>query len=543
MSEISCGNQNRRPLRAGRLFLALLAFAACGTLATLAGVPASVASPGAKPACPGSLQAKIDAAPPGSTVELARDCVYREAVTVDKPLTLGGSGKGEIRGSDVWDDWKRSGPVWISAKPVPRFAAPERSICEDTSRRCLWHEQVYSDGSPLVQVASNPGPGQFALDGGRRVLLGENPEGRFVEVTTRSSWVVGASDGVTVRGITMKHAAETGLWNGGRSGWTVESNDLSYAHEKNLALTLGGGLVARDNDLHDAGQLGMSSNEADVEIVGNRVYDNNTEEFSAVWEAGGMKIAQPRTAWIVDNEVYRNEEIGIWVDVVNRDQTSVEIGRNRVHHHPRQGIRVEITKNFNVHDNVVWENGWEQGDSYNGSGISVNGSRDGVVEGNILAWNASGIGVIQQDRNRAHEQPYDTTSNVRLNDNKIVQDEVPGTVNHAAVFWNEDTTAVAKGATGLSDPAAGNSGSNNAYWFDEPEGEAPRFKWEAHLRSLADYNATPAEKDGRYLNKQQKDAVLRDNGLPAAPEAHPSPPGGPGGFVAEIMVWVRSLLS
>lgn len=532
-------DEGRRSSRAGRALLVLLTFAACVVLA----VPASAETPGAKPACPGSLQAKIDAAAPGSAVELARDCVYRESVTIDKPLTLDGGGEAEIRGSDVWGDWREQGSVWVSAKSVPMFVAPERSICEGASRRCLWHEQVYADGRPLVQVPSDPKPGQFAIDAGRKVLIGENPEGRSIEVTTRPSWVVGASDGVTVRGITMKHAAETGVWNGGRSGWTVEDSDLSYAHEKNLALTLGSDLLARDNDLHGAGQLGMSSNEADVEIVGNRIHGNNTEEFSAVWEAGGIKLAQPRTARILDNEVYRNGEIGIWIDVVNPDQSSVEIGRNRVHHNPRQGIRVEITKNFDVRDNVVWENGWGQGDSYNGSGISINGSRDGVVEGNVLAWNASGIGVIQQDRARTEEQPYDTTTNVRLNDNTILQDEVPGTSDHAAIFWNEDTNAVAKGAPGLSDSAARNGGTNNRFWFDEPEGQTPRFKWDGQLETLSEYNSTPAEQDGRYLTKQQKDNVLRDNDLPASPEDHPTPPSGLGGFVAGIAGWLRLLLS
>lgn len=510
---------------------------------TFLAAPAKAQTPDPEPECPNSLQAKIDAAAPGSTVELAGGCVYREMVTVDKPLTLDGGGEAEIRGSDVWKDWKERGGLWTSAEPVPRFAAPERSVCEEGTSRCLQHEQVFSDGEPLVRVDSDPKPGEFALDADRRVILAENSEGREIEVTTRPSWVVGASDDVAVRGISMKHAAETGLWNGGYSRWMVESNDLSHAHEKNLALTLGRDLVARSNELHDAGQLGMSSNEADVEIVGNRIYGNNTEGFSAVWEAGGMKVSQPRTARISGNEVYRNGEVGIWTDVVNGAQTSVEISGNRVHHNPRQGIRVEITKNFVVRDNVLWENGWGQGDSYNGSGISVNGSRDGVVAGNVLAWNASGIGVVQQDRARAHEQAYDTTANVRLEGNKIVQDEVPGTSDHAAVFWNGDANAVAGGAPGITAPEAGNGGSNNAYWFDEPEGATPRFKWDGQLGSLAEYEATPAERDGRYLTAREKGALLREHGLPGSPESHPAPPGGPGGFVAEVVIWVRTLLS
>lgn len=527
---------DRAPARIGLLLVVLLALLVSAT-------PAKAQTADTKPDCSGSLQAEVDAAAPESTVELARDCVYREMVTVDKPLTLSGGGEGGIRGSDVWEDWEERDRLWTSAKPVPRFAAPERSVCEEGTRRCLQHEQVFADGEPLVQVDSDPEPGQFALDAGRRVVLAENPAGHRIEVTTRPSWIVGAADDVTVRGIAMKHAAETGVWNGGCSRWVVEGNDLSHAHEKNLALTLGRDLAARGNELHDAGQLGMSSNEADVEIVGNRVYGNNTEGFSAVWEAGGMKVSQARTARISGNEVYRNGEIGIWTDVVNGAQTSVEISGNRVHHNPRQGIRVEITKNFVVRDNVLWENGWGQGDSYNGSGISVNGSRDGVVAGNVLAWNASGIGVVQQDRDRAHEQAYDTTANVRLEGNYIVQDEVPGTSDHAAVFWNGDANAVAGGAPSITSPEAVNGGSNNAYWFDEPEGATPRFKWDGQIRALAEYDATPAERDGRYLTAREKDVLLREHGLPESPEPHPAPPDGPGGFFAEVAVWARSLLS
>lgn len=484
-----------------------------------------------KPTCTGSLQAKIDDASPGSTVNLADDCIYRETVAINKPLVLRGAGAGEIRGSDVWDAWNTPGSGWVSSKSVPRFAAPSNYRCEGASRRCRWPEQVFVDGEPLQQVAWNPRPGQFALDPIRRVVLAEDPAGRVVEVTVRERWVLGASDGVTVQGITMKHAAGDGLWNGGHSGWTVKNNDLSHAHAKNLSLTLGGSLLAKNNDLHDAGQMGMNSNRADIEILGNRVYGNNTEEFDPGWAAGGMKIAQPRTALIAGNEVYDNRNIGIWTDVVNEEQSSVEISRNRVHHQPGQGIRVEITKNFDVHHNLVWENGWGEGDSYTGTGITVAGSRDGTVNDNVLAWNASGIAVVQQNRDGAGEQPYDTVRNVRLNRNRIAQDEIPGSSNHAAALWNDDGGAISEGAPSLYDPAANNGGADNGYWFDAPEGQTNRFKGEEQLKTLAAFNATPAEQRGRYLSDAEKDALLRTNGLPTAPEDHPS-------ITSSILEWL-----
>ena len=495
-----------------------------------------------KPVCEGSLQTRIDAANPGDTVGLANGCIYRETVTVNKPLTLDGSGTGEIRGSDVWDSWSKSGSGWISSETAPKFPEQARYRCEDDGQRCRWPEQVFVDGEPLKQVAAEPQPGQFALDEGRRIILAADPAGRRVEVTTRMRWLLGASDDVTVQGVKMKHAAKDGLWNGGYSGWTVEDNDLSYAHEKNLALTLGKSLLARNNSLHDAGQLGLGSNDAKIRIVDNRLYGNNTERFDPGWEAGGMKIAQPLKVRISGNEVYKNKDMGIWIDVVNPRQESVEISNNRVHHQPWQGIRVEITKNFEVRDNLVWENGWEQGDTYNGSGISISGSHDGIVADNVLAWNASGISVVQQSRERAEEKDYQTTKNVRLVANKMIQDEIPGTSDHAAVLWNGDDRAVAEGALSIYDPVANNGGVNDEYWFDEPEGNTYRFKWADKFKDLADYNATPAEKGGRYLSEDEKQKLLKDHDLPTAHGDHSaSEVGLVAVALSEIKRWVAKI--
>ena len=471
------------------------------------------------PTCSDPLQASIDAASPGAIVELEHGCVYRETVVVDKPLVI--RGPGEIRGSDVWDDWATDGSLWVSAKGVPDLSVPSNYRCEGMSQRCRWPEQVFLDGEPLRRVASNPQSGQFSLDTDRKVILADNPLGHVVEVTVRERWMLGAANGVNVQGITMKHAAGDGLWNGGYSGWTVKDNDLSEAHTKNLSLTLGDSLLAEDNVLHDAGQMGLNSNDAEVRIVGNRVYDNGTEGFDPGWAAGGMKIAQPREAQILDNEVMDNRNIGIWTDVVNERQSSVEIARNRVHHQPGQGIRVEITKNFDVHDNVLWENGWGEGDSYNGTGITVAGSHDGTIKDNVLAWNASGIAVVQQNRERVEEQSYDAVRNVRLIRNRIIQDEIPGSSHHAAVLWNKDHGAAMRGVPSLLDPAANNGGAEGKYWFDEPEGRTARFKWDDQLEALADFNATPAEKNGRYLSGAEKEALLEANDLPTVPEDRP----------------------
>jgi len=142
VSAILAGSRNSARPRIVVLFgwllaLCALALLAGGYVGREAGNAAQVA---AKPTCAGSLQSKIDAAAPGDTVDLARGCVYREMVTVDKPLVLRGAGEGEIRGSDVWENWSRAGATWRSSKSVPRLSVPSNYRCEGVSRRCRWPE-------------------------------------------------------------------------------------------------------------------------------------------------------------------------------------------------------------------------------------------------------------------------------------------------------------------------------------------------------------------------------------------------------------------
>ena len=75
----------------------------------------------AKPTCEGSLQALVDAAEPQSVVQASAGCVYREQVTINKPLTLKGGLGTEIRGSNVWTGWTKSGSYWVSKGSFPTF--------------------------------------------------------------------------------------------------------------------------------------------------------------------------------------------------------------------------------------------------------------------------------------------------------------------------------------------------------------------------------------------------------------------------------------
>jgi hypothetical protein len=494
---------------------AFVALAASTAAAVALLLGCGVADPAdADPTCTGSLQDLVDAAAPGAIVEAAGGCVYRETVTIDKPLTLRAAlGGSEIRGSEIWDDavWSQRGSTWVSGKAVPPLATDSEWQCEPGSKRCRWPEQVFVDGRQLTQVAAGTTPnlGQFALNANRKVILGESPIAKTVEVTVRDHWVIGAAGGagVTIDGFAMKHAASDGINNNGNDDWTVKNGDYSYSHTSDVLLKRATGSLVSDNKIHHAGQKGVSGNRVDLTLRGNEIYANNTEDFGSSWNAGGVKVSNPRTVAFAENTVYDNRGNGLWLDVPTRDQVIV-VRDNRVHDNDANGIRSEVTDDVRIYDNVVWENGWGRCGS-NEAGISVNASQNNHVHNNVVAWNENGIRVMNPTRTDVHpdETKYDLVDNVEVDHNDILMDKPPD--GAYALGWlktNPDGN--------LYDPAANNRGHDNRYWYPVPEGLKDRYAWDVGLARLGAFNDTPGEEGGVYLSDTEKDEVVAANGIP-----------------------------
>ena len=103
---------------AGQLRRPVAALAAAVTVLLLgaAGEPVAAASPTGTPACERSLQALIDAAPAGSVLTVP-PCVYREAVTIDKPLQVQAAGA-VIDGARRMGTWLVTRGWWSAASDV-----------------------------------------------------------------------------------------------------------------------------------------------------------------------------------------------------------------------------------------------------------------------------------------------------------------------------------------------------------------------------------------------------------------------------------------
>ena len=476
--------------------------------------PPTTDPPVVKPTCDGSLQALVDAASPGAVVEAQGGCIYRETVTINKPLTLKGAPGAEIRGSDVWasSDFTPTGGLFKSTTAVPTLDADTSAFCEGSSERCRQPEQVYLDGVALKQVANTaiPASGEFKIDSSRRIYLADNPSGKQVEVTTRNMWINGTGNSVTVDGIVFKHAAADGIKPRG-DNWTVEDCDLSYAHQANLRMSQGTGYVSQRNKLHHGGQMGMGGNNSSVQVLSNDIYANNIEEYKHSWAAGGMKLSNGKTLVIDGNHFHHNYGNGVWIDVPNSPQ-DITISNNRVDHNEDHGIRFEASTNGNIYGNTVWENGWVGG----GYGISLNASSSARVHHNTVAWNEGGIIVNNPLRTDVHpdEDAYNTVDDVEVDNNDIFQQEVSGSL---ALGWVVPAT---NPYANLYDPAANNSGHDNRYWYTTTQSSSSkyRFLWREKFSHLDDFNETPGEEGGSYLSATEKEQVVAAEAIPATPE-------------------------
>jgi hypothetical protein len=487
--------------------------------ATILAAIVMVGPTGVRTEC-GSAQARVDAAEEGSTVDLPDGCIYRETLAIDKRLTLVGGPGVEIRGSDVWTRWrKQDNGRWVSWLSVPDFS-PVGGKCATNTSRCRWPEQVFFDGRALEQMATQPGSGQFSINGNRKVVLANDPRSKRVEVTTRERWIVGRSGGVTIDDLDMRHAAN-GINTGsaikslGHPNWTVKNSELAWAHAGIISLPRATGGVIQNNDIHHSGQIALGGfHSTDLRVLNNEIHHNNIEGFSQSWEAGAMKLARATDAVVQGNEIHDNRGNGVWFD---GGCTGGTVSNNRIYRNTRNGIHYEVSdggpSKAEIVSNKVYDNGWTDDGASLRSGIMVTASKNVEVYNNILAWNANGIKVIAQKR--GPHNPWYAVRSVSLHDNTMLHKDYVGFASYALSFSDQTSNRRIFSAT------ADNGGANNRYWFPVPEGKKTRYAWGGiGYKRLVDFEATPADEDGRYLSDAEKEEIVSSVAIPPAPEPH-----------------------
>ncbi len=444
----------------------------------------------------------LDAAQAGSVVHAA-NCVYRETIVIDKPLTLDGRAGAELRGSDIWSNWSARDAHWGSANAVPDLGTDTTGVFTDDAFHAIHPEQVFVDEIGLIQVPANPGPQQFALDSGRHVILAINPIGHTVEVTTRKTWAITRADDVTISNFTFRHAAtaaqEHAIGNDDRANWTLSHSTLTDAH--GTAIGLGGSDAhssVLDNTIVRAGDQGLTGHLDGYSLIrGNTFTQNGWGGWDPNWAAGAIKTATSRDQIVDGNTIYGNGGPGIWCDIGCHGTT---YSNNTVHDNNGSEIFFEISTGARIFANAVWS---ARGSTW--PAIYISSSGEAEVFNNAVASDAIGISVASAQRS---DRPTSGTTGNYVHDNTIAMGRPDG----RAVEWQRS------GWPGLFGPDRDNRGANNLYWYPNDEDDQVRFIWgHSRFSRLADFATTPGDGGGRYITQADRDRILAAAGIPLNP--------------------------
>jgi hypothetical protein len=470
----------------------------------------------------GTIQAAIDAASAGQSI-LVRAGTYREAVTVNKAVTIQGASGAVIKGSDVLTGWDVDGTGLYGVAHAPGSSTPPTidgwATMLPESAAGATSDAVYIDGVESQPVSSTGActTGKFHQAIGR-LYLGDDPTGKTVEVAARD-FALKLTAAATVRGLTVRHCrnvAQGGAMVRLADGCTLEDCDLGYASACVLDVSSTGATVTNCL-IHHGGQLGVTGKAYSLTFgPNNTVYENNTRGYDPAWEAGGSKFHQggatslataPYQGVTISGNTFRNNYgPGLWVDVYGNGYT---ITGNRCYSNGWQGINYELSKAAVISGNVCYSNGHgitgaphsrvEPPQWGLGAGIYVLAS-DGVnVHDNVLAWNADGITVWQDGR----ETPMETVS---VDDNTVIQ--------HAA---SGDAYALAYLESAGGSIAVSVGGSRNVIYG----ATGVFYNWLGDGASRTTNRATMATTRGDWtgtsLTLVEAQNVCAANGIPTAP--------------------------
>ncbi|MCG5052017.1 MAG: sigma-70 family RNA polymerase sigma factor [Myxococcales bacterium] len=368
------------------------------------------------------LQARIDAAPAGATLKLQAGCLYREKLIVTKPLDLLGAEGAEIRGSDIWTRFTPREGRFVSAATVPPFPDEDRA-CVVTHRTgvCVGPEQVFRDGQALERVGSDspPGPGQFALDDERRVILGADPQGHRIEVTTRLGWLSVAAHDVLIDGLRMRHAASPlyalAVINPSKRV-TIRNSQLSDAAGACVSLA-GEHHRFEHNQVFSCGREALRLEPGfGAYVLGNELHHARLARKPRGWTSGGIALVLHPDARLENNHIHHNGGMGIFSVKGHR---LLGLG-NRLHDNTGAAFTFLKTNGGLLRANQAWSNGAVALPPE--PAVFITSSRNIEIVDNVFAHHAAGV-LVGPLRSEVVPASFDTcqdTANNHVHDNVIV---------------------------------------------------------------------------------------------------------------------------
>src|SRR5262245_35702552 len=200
-----------------------------------------------------NLQAIVDASPAGQAFRLAPG-VYRLAQVTPKDGNIFQGDPGAVlNGAVVLTDFAREGSVWVGSG-VTQEKGQATGYCGKGYGACIYPEDLFIDDTLVRRVTSRAEvkAGRWYFDyANRRVILGDDPTGRKVELGQSRFAFAGKAKDVTVRGFVIEKYAvpsQHGAVDMTGAGWTVEENEVRFVHGAGISGSASA--TVRGNSLH-----------------------------------------------------------------------------------------------------------------------------------------------------------------------------------------------------------------------------------------------------------------------------------------------------
>jgi hypothetical protein len=377
-----------------------------------------------------SIQAAIEASPPGSTIVLAPGYHRMQEIFSKDGMTFLGQPGAILSGAKELTGWVQSGPVWYVDGQTQQGSeiAWKSGACLPEAVRCLHPEDLFVDDQLLFHTDSlaNGGPGKWFFDyAADRIYMWDDPTGHRVETSVTPFAFGGHASNVTIQQLIIEKFAtpvQTEAVRGG-AGWRIDRTEVRWNHA--IGVQMADRRVIIWSNIHHNGQLGIGGTGTHALVEANDIAYNNTIWFDSNLEAGGAKFTFSDHLTVRGNYVHHNRGPGLHTDEGNYN---VLYEHNRSEFNAQSGIQHEVSYDAVIRYNYLRGNGTSKPYPYwvDGSGIQIATSYNVEVYGNTLENNWQGITGLDQARGAGRYGPYSLT-NLNVHDNVIDVSNALGT--------------------------------------------------------------------------------------------------------------------
>jgi Bacterial Ig domain/Right handed beta helix region len=454
-----------------------------------------------------NLPALVNAAPAGTTF-IIHPGTYRLAspIVPKNGDIFSGQAGAILSGARLLTTFTASGSYhMVTGQTQQGRVTIDNSICDTGYPRCNYPEDLFFDNKPLIHMDSLGGvaAGKWFFDYTANIIyFADSPTGHTVETSVQPAAFQGTANNVTIQGLIIEKFAApvmTGAISGAGTAfgnpasganWVIQNNEIRYNHADGIRINFG--FKVNSNKIHDNGNLaigggvgggnadGTGTQQSNIVIQGNEMFNNNYAHFKPHYGAGGSKFFMSRGMVFRNNYVHNNLGVAMHLDTGNYGAL---YDGNTVADNSDEGIMHEISFAATVRNNKLLRNGYIYPDGsfwlYAANLLSATSQSVtaycNTVE--VAAEGGNGINILTQ-----HRTGYIPSISNYYHHNTVVFD------------GNSGNTGGARGDATITNFFSSNKFDYNTYHM--PLLTRKAFAWNDKMNTFAQFQAAGQEVHG-----------------------------------------------